>query len=194
MGHNAVAGTAECGDESAGEGAPRRTLEAAVTAHGVLYVHSSPPAICPHLEWAVAAVLAMPVKVTWTPQPLAAGTLRTELAWRGRPGTAGRLAAALREWPSLRYEVTEDPSEANNGERFLRTPGLGLTRATMGVNGDVLVSEHQLHALLAEAADDAEALGAGLRRLLVAAWDAELEPFRRAAEDTTVRWLSTRVG
>lgn len=164
-----------------------------MTAHGVLYVHSSPPAICPHLEWAVAAALGVPARMCWTPQPLAAGMVRAELAWHGRPGTAGRVAAALRDWPSLRFEVTEDPSEGNDGERYLRTPALGLTRTTMSVNGDVLVSEHQLRSLLAGADDDAAVLD-GLHRLLATAWDAELDAFRHAGEGTTVRWLSTRVG
>ena len=55
---------------------------------GVLYVHSCPPALCPHVEWAVAAELGVRVRLDWTAQPAAPGALRTEVGWRGRPGTA----------------------------------------------------------------------------------------------------------
>ena len=75
---------------------------------GVLYVHSCPPAMCPHVEWAVAAELGTRARLTWVEQHFAPGQLRAEIGWRGRSGTAGRLAAALRGWSVLRYEVTED--------------------------------------------------------------------------------------
>ena len=45
---------------------------------GVLYVHSALPAVGPHIEWAVAGVLGMPVKLDWQPQPASPGTVRTE--------------------------------------------------------------------------------------------------------------------
>ena len=35
---------------------------------GVLYVHSAPSALCPHIEWAVGGVLGAPVSPVWTPQ------------------------------------------------------------------------------------------------------------------------------
>ena len=105
------------GSEAAGEGAPRPP--GGTVSAGVLYVHSCPPVLCPHVEWAVAAELGTRARMEWSDQPAAPGQLRAEINWRGRPGTAGRLAAALRGWTLLRYEVTEEPS-AGRRRRALR--------------------------------------------------------------------------
>ena len=163
------------------------------SARGVLYVHSCPPALCPHVEWAVAALLGVPVSLAWTAQPAAAGALRAESSWRGRPGTAGRITASLREWSLLRFEITEDPGYGYDGERYAVTPSLGLFRAIMSANGDVLVGEDRLRALLGMS-PDATALAHGLERLLGSAWDEELEPFREAGEGAPVRWLHAAGG
>ncbi|HEY3202018.1 MAG TPA: DUF3145 family protein, partial [Actinomycetes bacterium] len=40
-----------------------------MTTRGVLYVHSAPSALCPHVEWAIAGVLGMRVSLEWTRQP-----------------------------------------------------------------------------------------------------------------------------
>ena len=154
---------------------------------GVLYVHSCPPALCPHVEWAVAAELGVRVSLPWSAQPASPGLLRAESGWRGRPGTAGRLAAALRGWSPLRYEVTEEASPGLDGERYAVTPTLGVFRATMSANGDVLVGEDRLRALLATATGPQ--LAQGLDGLLGSAWDAELEPYREAGDGAPVTWL-----
>lgn len=154
---------------------------------GVLYVHSCPPALCPHVEWAVAAELGTRARMEWSDQPAAPGQLRAEINWRGRAGTAGRLAAALRGWSVLRYEVTEDPSAGHDGERYSITPTLGVFRATTSVNGDVLVGEDRLRTLLATASGPQ--LAQGLDTLLGSAWDDELEPYREAGEGAPVTWL-----
>ena len=80
----------------------------APVAHGMIFVHSAPRALCPHVEWAVGGVLNAPVSAEWIPQAAQAGTYRTELAWAGTPGTAAAIASALRGWNHLRFEVTED--------------------------------------------------------------------------------------
>ncbi|HZD96631.1 MAG TPA: DUF3145 family protein, partial [Micromonosporaceae bacterium] len=36
---------------------------------GVVFVHSTPLAVCPHVEWAIARVLDAPVNLHWTAQP-----------------------------------------------------------------------------------------------------------------------------
>jgi hypothetical protein len=154
---------------------------------GVLYVHSCPPALCPHVEWAVAAELGLPVRLSWTEQPAQPGALRAETGWRGRSGTAGRLAAALRGWSVLRYEVTEEPSPGADGERYAVTPTLGVFRSAMSANGDLLVGEDRLRTLLASATGPQ--LAQGLDRLLGSVWDDELEPFREAGEGAPVTWL-----
>ncbi len=160
-----------------------------MSARGVLYVHSCPPAICPHVEWAVAGVLGVPAKLSWTGQPMAPGHLRCDSGWRGRAGTAGRIAAALRGWSMLRFEVTEEPSNGADGERYMATPGLGVHRATMSANGDLLVQEDRLRALL-DRNRDRDSLEHELHRLLGSAWDLELEPYRHAGEGAPVRWLT----
>ena len=59
-----------------------------MSAHGVLYVHSAPPALCPHIEWAVAGIVGVPVGMPWSGQPAAPGALRAELTWQAHAGTA----------------------------------------------------------------------------------------------------------
>ena len=154
---------------------------------GVLFVHSCPPALCPHVEWAVASVLGVRASLPWTPQPAAPGLLRSETGWRGRAGTASRLAAALKGWTVLRYEVTEAASAGNDGERISVTPSLGVFRSGTAANGDVVVGEDRLRALLADATGPQ--LAHGLDALLGSAWDDELEPYREAGEGAAVTWL-----
>ena len=37
--------------------------------NGVVYVHSAPLAVVPHVEWAIARVLGAPVRLEWSSQP-----------------------------------------------------------------------------------------------------------------------------
>ncbi len=155
---------------------------------GVVYVHSAPAAICPHVEWAISGVLGDRVSLSWTAQPASAGVLRADLGWTGKPGTAGRIANALKAWPMLRFEVTEDPSPGSDGERICHLPGRGIWRAQMSANGDLVVGEDQLRSVMA-AATSLEALRHKLDDLLGESIDAELEPYRRAGDGTVVTWL-----
>ena len=159
---------------------------------GVLYVHSAPPALCPHIEWAVAGIVGAPVGMPWSGQPAAPGALRAELTWQAQPGTAGAIASALAGWNRLRFEVTEDSSPGCDGVRHCYTPDLGLFTAATGANGDIMVSENRLRSvmLLAERSGATASLEDELGRLLGTAWDNELEPFRRAADGAPVRWLN----
>ncbi len=156
-------------------------------ARGVLYVHSCPPAICAHVEWAVSRVLGVPVRLEWTAQPADLTTQRTECVWHGPVGTAGRLASQLRRWPMIRFEVTEDASAEGDGERIAYVPGRGVFRATVSSTGDIVVGEDRLRALLATTAPDG--LPHGIERLLGTAWDADLEPYRVAGDGAPVTWL-----
>jgi hypothetical protein len=173
-----------------------------VTTRGVVYIHAAPPALCPHVEWAVGGVLGIRVSLDWTPQPTAPGTFRAELSWQADPGTASKLASALRDWMHLRFEVTEEPSAGAEGERYSSTPTLGLFHATTGVHGDIMVREDRLRAALARAATETAIGGATdgvvdpatrvmqeMQALLGKAWDDELEPFRYAGDGAPVRWL-----
>jgi len=156
---------------------------------GVLFVHSSPRALCPHLEWAVSDVLGTRVSLDWLPQVVLPGQVRAEVSWQAKPGTAARITSALRQFKTIRYEVAEEPGKGAEGERFAVTPNLGVFRATMGPHGDIMIHEDRLRAVVAAAAGDAGDLGRGIDMILGTAWDAELEPFRRAGDGVPVRWL-----
>jgi hypothetical protein len=160
-----------------------------VSARGVFYVHSAPPALCPHVEWAAAGVLGVPVSLPWSDQPAAPGTMRTELCWEGHPGTAAGIVSALRDWRLLRFEVTEDASPGCDGVRYSVTPSLGAFTAVIGANGDVHVPEDRLRSAMANAMNGKTTFEHEVDRLLGKPWDDELEPFRRAGDGAPVRWL-----
>ena len=77
---------------------------------GVLFVHSAPSALCPHIEWAIGSVVEQRTDLHWSEQNAAPGMSRAEVNWTGKPGTGALLASALRGWAHLRYEVTEEAS------------------------------------------------------------------------------------
>ncbi|ASW56167.1 DUF3145 domain-containing protein [Plantactinospora sp. KBS50] len=159
---------------------------------GVVYVHSTPLAVCPHVEWAIARVLTAPVNLHWSDQPADVGARRAECGWSGRPGTGAELAAALRQWPMIRFEVTEDPSPGMDGERFMYVPGRGLHRSVMGAAGDVQLGEDRIRTIMASVRAP-EALAHALDKALGTSWDAELEPYRYAGDGAPVTLL-TQVG
>jgi hypothetical protein len=163
--------------------------ERAGVTRGVLFVHSTQRALCPHVEWTVSDVLGMRVSLDWLPQPVLPGQVRAEISWQAKPGTAARLTSAMRQFTTIRYEVAEEPGKGAEGERFAVTPRLGVFRATMGPHGDVMIHEDRLRAVMASSGDDPAELRASLDRILGTAWDAELEPFRRAGDGVPVRWL-----
>lgn len=177
-----------------------------MTVRGVLQIHSAPPALSPHVEWAVAGIFGVPVKFHWIDQPAAPGSIRTEFDWEGRPGLSGELASALASWKLLRFEISEDASPGCDAVRYSYTPSLGIFSASVGANGDIMVSENRLRAAVTVAAASSRSefreianSGRGLERggsleaelalLLGEAWDAELEPFRHASAGAPVRWL-----
>jgi hypothetical protein len=160
-----------------------RSAEVAV--RGVVFIHSCPRALMPHVEWAVQRSVERSHPYEWASQQIVSGMSRCEIQWFGPAGAAARIASELRGFPNLRFEVTEDG--AAGGQRFCFTPALGMFRAATGPTGEVVVGEERLRALL-----DSDDVRAGLQLLLGAPWDDELEPFRMAGDDG-VRWL-TRVG
>jgi len=163
-----------------------------VHTRGVVYVHSTPLAVSAHVEWAIARVLAAPVNLHWMAQPVDPAARRAECTWSGRPGTGAELAAALRQWPMIRFEVTEEPSPGVDGERFMHVPGRGLFGAAMSANGDIMLGEDRLRTIMAKARTP-DALQHELDKALGTAWDAELEPYRYAGDGAPMTWL-TQVG
>lgn len=154
---------------------------------GVIFVHSSPAAVCPHVEWAISGVLGTKVSLHWTAQPGSPGQQRAECTWAGPVGSGGALAGALRAWPMLRFEVTEEPTPGVDGERFCHVPVLGLWRGRTSANGDVVVAENQLRTLLDETPTGQ--VPGRVHDLLGTAWDEALEPYRLAGDGAPVTWL-----
>lgn len=153
-------------------------------ARGMIFIHSTSAALCPHVEWAIDAALGAKSGPEWTTQPAESGAKRTEISWVGPVGTAAKVSSALARLGRVRFEVTEEPSPGSDGQRFMFTPALGSFAATVGVHGDILVSEDRLRN--AAASGD---LYRALDGLLGKPWDDELEYFRHASEDAPVRWL-----
>jgi len=178
-----------------------------VFVRGVLQVHSAPPALCSHVEWAVAGGLGVPVSLSWVAQAAAPGMVRGELEWQASPGTSAAITSALAGWDMLRFEVTEEASPGCDAMRYSYTPDLGVFSAVTMANGDVLIPESRLRAAMMVATVTPELVGGPvgtgpgsladrpgtledeIARLLGQPWDDELEPFRCAGDGAPVRWL-----
>ncbi len=164
------------------------------TTRGVLFIHSAPTAVGPHIEWALSAAFGVPVHLDWRDQPAQRATRRAEHSWMGPVGTASRVASALRGWDRVRYEITEDPCAGSDGQRYSFTPSLGLFSAMTSANGDIVLPEGRVRSLLSAAGKvDGSDVAEELQRLLGAPWDDELEVFRHAGEGAPVRWLTDAV-
>jgi Protein of unknown function (DUF3145) len=177
-----------------------------VSVRGVLQVHSAPPALCPHIEWAVAGVVGVAVDLPWVNQAAAPGMVRAELDWQASPGMSAAITSALAGWGRLRFEVSEEASPGCDAVRYSCTPELGVFSAVTSANGDILIPESRLRAAMLVAAatdfvsharpgavgpgpDPVSSLEDEIARLLGQPWDDELEPFRCAGDGAPVRWL-----
>ncbi|MGC4152655.1 MAG: DUF3145 domain-containing protein [Propionicimonas sp.] len=156
---------------------------------GIVWIHSAPTALCPHIEWAVSAAVGSPVRFDWTPQPIEPRAQRAEFAWSGAAGAGAEITSALVRCRRLRFEVTEDGGRGGEGMRWAYTPALGVFSATTGRNGDILVHENRIKRALVSEALGGKPIHDALAELLGTDWDAELEVFRHAGEDAPVRWL-----
>lgn len=158
-------------------------------ARGVIYVHSSPRALCPHVEWAAGRALGRAVNFDWSEQPILRGTHRTEFYWEGHQGMGAAIASALRGWEHLRYEVTEDATPGSDGGRWMHTPDLGVFFAQLDSVGNIVVPEDRVRSALESAHGSAAAMTESLRLALGQAWDDELDVFRYASDHSPVVWL-----
>ena len=167
-------------------------MSGAIT-RGVLFVHSAPSALCPHVEWAAGGVLGLRLSLDWIEQPAAPGLFRTELSCQAPQGMGARLTSALRGWAHLRFEVTEEASPGVDGGRWSHTPELGIFHAVTDVHGNVMIPEDRIRAAMEIGHADPLLMQRELDLALGRAWDDELEPFRYAGDGAPVRWLH-RVG
>ena len=160
-----------------------------VTTRGVVFIHSTPKALCPHIVWALESVLGQRLNIEWTPQPAGAALVRAEFSWTGETGTGAKIASTLRGWDNLRYEVTEEPSAGTDGSRWSHTPRLGIHHTWTSASGDAVINEDRLREVVLLAQGSSEAMHEMIEELLGTDWDDELEPFRYAGEGAPVRWL-----
>lgn len=158
-------------------------------ARGVLYVHSAPRALCPHVEWAAGRALERAVNFTWETQPVLKGAQRAEFYWEGPRGSGAKIASSLRGWEHLRFEVTEDAGLGADGGRWMHTPDLGIFFAQTDTVGNMVIPEDRLRYAMDVAGSNTLELHRELRLALGQAWDDELEAFRHAGEATQVTWL-----
>jgi len=154
-----------------------------------LYIHSAPSALCPHIEWAIGGVFGMPSSLDWIPQPIERAAYRAEYPWVGPSGCAAKLTSALKRWPKIRFEVTEEATSSTEAERYSYTPQLGLFHAITGIHGDIMVPEDRIKQAVVTATRGGRDLVSTLDDLLGRPWDNELEPFRYAGDGAPVRWL-----
>ena len=158
-------------------------------ARGVVFVHSAPCALCPHLEWAVGRAIGRAVNFDWSEQPVLAGSKRAEFAWEGRVGLGAAVATAIQGWEHLRFEVTEDPTAVTDGGRWMHTPDLGIHYAQTDSAGNLVVNEERIRYAMEVAAGDPIELHRELSVALGSAWDEELELFRHASDHAPAVWL-----
>lgn len=158
-------------------------------ARGVIYVHSSPRALCPHVEWAAGRALGRAVNFDWSDQPVLPGTQRSEFYWEGTQGMGAALSSALRGWEHLRYEVTEDATPGYDGGRWMHTPDLGIFYAQLDTVGNIVVPEDRIRAAMDTAQGSGQQMAENLRLALGQAWDDELDVFRYASDHSPVVWL-----
>mgnify|MGYP006269758999 CR=1 FL=1 len=156
---------------------------------GVIFIHSAPRAMCAHIEWALGTVLGTKVSLDWNEQPVVAGSVRSELTWSGSPEVTERIVSALKAFPHIRFEVTQEPCENYDGQRYVSTPSLGILRTGMGVYGQSLIEEERARTAVTTAVQNGTSLTTVLDELLGGPWDRELEPFRSASDALSVRWL-----
>ena len=158
-------------------------------AHGVIQIHSCPPALAQHVAWTVSSALGVPVRPVWAEQTAESGTVCTELDWAGEAGSAARLSSAMLGWSDLRFEITENTAAGRDGVRYVHTPALGIFYTLIDSAGNSMVNEDRIRYAMGVAGGDLDELERELRLALGTAWDEELERFRetRFAEVVPLR-------
>ena len=161
----------------------------AAPAEGMVFIHSAPAALLPHIEWALGRHLGGPVGLQWAPQPMKPGQFRTEQAWLSAPSFGAMLTSELLGWGSISFEIIQDERHGHAGWRWIFTPSLGLFQGQIDALGNALVNEHRLLAITDLDASNIAELRNQIRIAIGEPWDKELEKLRQASEDSPVVWL-----
>lgn len=163
-------------------------LNTQATTRGMLFVHSTPPALCQHIEWALSSILGIEVKLDWVAQPISENLYCTEYSWVAPVGTGAKIASAIRGWEQLRYEVTEESTTSTLSSRWLHTPDLGIFYTLTDENGNFLIDENRVNEAISSTTQRQD-LVQKLNLATGTMWDNELEPFRQATSDMNIKWI-----
>ena len=163
-------------------------------AHGVIHVHSCPVALAPHVAWTLGHILGAEARLDWVDQPCEQGSVRATVTWSGPSGSAARFASALRGWDHTRFEVWEATDSNRDGVRFVHTPDLGIFFTLTDAAGNAMVGEDRIRYAIDMAQGNATEIENELSLALGTAWDDELEPYRRAAEQQMTAQRRVRAG
>ena len=147
---------------------------------GDLRIYSAPKALLRHIQWSLNAIFEEKVSLEWVVQPLTPGTYSCELYWRSsvHKDRASKIAATLKSWHYIRFEVREFPTDGGEGVLYRCTPDLGMHQAVTASTGDVMIHENRILTILGNS-KGFETLREGLQDALGVAWDDELECYRR---------------
>ena len=148
---------------------------------GDLRIYSAPRALLRHIQWSLNSIFDEKVSLEWVEQPLAMGSFACEVQWRSNKEFASKIAATLKSWHFIRFEVREFPTDGGEGVLYRCTPELGLHQAVTSSTGDVMVHENRILTILSQSRGN-ESLRAGMQDALGVAWDNELECYRRGID------------
>ena len=146
---------------------------------GRIHIYSAPIALTQHIEWAINQHLGQVVKINWSNQPLAAGSKAMEFEWQHLKPIAAQLAASLKAWHYIRFEIRQVSKNTGDATLYRATADLGLHQVNISSIGDVMLNENQINTAIKNSLTY-EKLQNNLESALGIAWDSELEPYRIA--------------
>ena len=149
---------------------------------GVLWIHSMPGPLQPHITWALARLSmpdgTKPGRDIWRATDQDA-TLCAEVPFTASADTIATLVDNLARWPRLYFELAQDPAVddggyAIDGMRYFHTPQLGTFAGQTDAAGNIVVNEDALRSIMARGGDIEGVLDAAIG----GPWDRVLEPMR----------------
>ena len=146
---------------------------------GRILIYSTPGALIQHIEWAINQAVGQVVSLSWVNQPLNPGSKAMEFEYKHNLPIAAKLAAALKAWHYIRFEMREINKNTNDATLYRVSPDLGLHQASLASNGDVVLNENQVNTILKNSTTHDRLIN-NLENALGNQWEAELEPYRLA--------------
>jgi hypothetical protein len=102
-----------------------------------------------------------------------------EFEWQHLKPIAAQLAASLKAWHYIRFEIRQLSKITGDATLFRATADLGLHQVNISSIGDVMLNENQINTAIKNSLTY-EKLQSNLESALGIAWDSELEPYRIA--------------